>query len=156
MLYQTFENSRVLFAMLVLSAACIAASGGCGAGEQSAQNDAQLRAGMKLLGLQYGSYLSEKGAPPPDESALRSYLQSRLTMLGDYGVKSVDDLLRHGRDGQPFKVFYGTEVPLPERPEYVWVAHEQTGVAGKRLACDSRGGIYEITDIEYSQQLAGK
>ena len=79
MLYQTFANSRVLFAMLVLSAACIAASGGCGAGEQSAQNDAQLRAGMKLLGLQYGSYLSEKGAPPPDESALRSYLKSRLT-----------------------------------------------------------------------------
>jgi hypothetical protein len=154
--HQTFANSRALFKMLVLSAACIAASVGCGAGEQSAQNDAQLRAGMKLLGLQYGSYLSEKGAPPPDESALRNYLKSRLATLGDYGVKSVDDLLRNGRDGQPLKLFYGTKVPSLEHPEYVWVAHEQTGVAGKRLACDSRGGIYEINDIEYSEQLAGK
>jgi hypothetical protein len=111
---------------------------------------------MKLLGLQYGSYLSENGAPPPDERALRSYLQSRLTVLSDYGVKSIDDLLRLGRDGQPFKLIYGTKVPVPERPDYIWVAHEQVGVAGKRLACDSRGGVYELTNVEYSQQFAGK
>jgi len=111
---------------------------------------------MKLLGMQYGGYLSEKGAPPPDEPALRSYLKSRLTVLNDYGVKSVDDLLRPGRDGQPLKLIYGSKAPLREHPEYVWVAHEQVGVAGKRLACDSRGGIYEITDTEYSEQLAGK
>jgi hypothetical protein len=154
--YRNRENLRLTFAMLVLSAAGIAALGGCGAGQKSAQDDAQLRAGMKLLGLEYGSYLSEKGTVPPDESALRSYLQSHLKTLSDYRVKSVDDLLRHGRDGQPFKLFYGSKVPLPERPEYVWVAHERTGVAGKRLACDSRGGIHEITDIEYAQQLAGK
>jgi hypothetical protein len=111
---------------------------------------------MKLLGLQYGSYLSEKGAPPADETALRSYLNSRLAILRDFGVKSEDDLLPTGRDGQPLKVIYSSKVPLPERPDYVWVAHEQTGVSGNRLACDSRGGIYEITDTEYSQQLAGK
>ena len=111
---------------------------------------------MKLLGLQYGAYFSEKGAPPADEQALRSYLKSRLNVLSDYGVKSVDDLLRPGRDGQPLKLIYGSKVPLRDHPEYVWVAHEQVGAAGKRLACDSRGGIYEITDTEYSEQLAGK
>ena len=149
------EISTSLFALLLLCTACVISSGGCG-GSSSTGGDAKLRAAMKLLGLQYGTYLSEKGAPPPDEKALRSYLQSRLTVLSDYGVKSVDDLLPPGRDGQPLKLFYGSKVPLREHPEYVWVAHEQVGVAGKRLACDSRGGIYEITDTEYSEQLAGK
>ena len=147
--------ARSLFALLLLCTLCVIPSGGCG-GNASTAGDAQLRAAMKVLGLQYGSYLSEKGAPPPDEPAVRSYLKSRLTVLSDYGVKSVDDLLRPGRDGQPLKLIYGSKVPLREHPEYVWVAHEQVGVAGKRLACDSRGGIYEITDTEYSEQLAGK
>ena len=147
--------ARSLFALLVLCAVCVIPYGGCG-GNASTASDAQLRAAMKLLGLQYGSYLLEKGAPPPDEPALRSYLKSRLTVLSDFGVKSVDDLLRPGRDGQPLKVIYGSKMPLREHPEYVWAAHEQVGVAGKRLACDSRGGIYEITDTEYSEQLAGK
>ena len=155
MLKQKPGIARIFFALLLLCALCAMPSGGCG-GNAATAGDAQLRAAMKLLGLQYGVYLSEKGAPPPDEPALRSYLQSRLTVLSDFGVKSVDDLLRPGRDGQPLKVIYGRKVPLPERPDYVWAAHEQAGVGGKRFACDSRGGVYEITDTEYSQQLAGK
>lgn len=156
MLSLTSEIARNLIALLMLSAVCVIPSGGCGSGGASATDNDQLRAAMKLLGLQYGSYLSENGAPPPDEPALRNYLQTRLTILSDYGVKNVDDLLRTGRDGQPLKLIYGGKVPLPERPEYVWVAHEQSEVAGKRLACDSRGGVYELTNLEYSQQLAGK
>jgi hypothetical protein len=154
--YQTSEIARYLSALLVLSVVCLIPSGGCGGGGASAAGDAQIRAAMKLLGLQYGSYLSETSAPPPDELALRKYLQSRLTVLSDYGVKSVDDLLCRGRDGQPLKIIYGNKAALLEHPQYVWVAYEQDGVAGKRLACDSRGGIYEVADAEYSQQLAGK
>ena len=154
--YRTSEISERLFALLVLSAACIIPFCGCGGRNASARDDAQLRAAMTLLGLQYGTYLSEKGAPPPDEPTLRKYLQSRLVELSDLGVKSADDLLRLGRDGQPVKLIYGTKVPLPERPEYVWAAFEQVGVNGKRLACDSRGGVHEISDLEFSQQLADK
>jgi hypothetical protein len=156
MLYRTAEIFERLVATFVLSATCVFPLCGCGGKDALTQDDAQLRAAMTILGQQYGTYLSEKGTPPPDEAALRSYLLSRLTAMSDYGVKSVDDLLRLGRDGQPFKLIYETKVPLPERPEYVWVAHEQVGVAGKRLACDSRGGVYELTDVEFSQQLAGK
>jgi hypothetical protein len=155
MRYPTAEAARYAVAVVVLSALCTVFSSGCGRSAPPA-GDAQLRAAMKLLGLQYGSYLADKGGPPPDESALRNYLQSRLTVLRDYGVKSVDDLLRLGRDGQPLHLIYGRKVPLPEHPEYGWVAHELSGIDGKRLACDSRGGIYEITDAEFSQLLAGK
>jgi hypothetical protein len=143
-------------AQLALSTICVVLIGGCASKDAPSSDDAQLRAAMTLLGLQYGSYLSEMGAPPPDEPALRKYLQSRLTELSDLGVKSVDDLLRQGRDGQPFKLLYGTKVPVAERPEYVWVAFEQVGLGGMRLACDSRGGVYEVSDLEFSQQLAGK
>src|SRR3954462_8008927 len=155
MLDKKSEISISLFLLLLLCAICVIPSGGCG-GSAAAASNTQLRAAMKLLGLQYGNYLIEKGTPPPDELALRSYLNSRLTILSDFGVKSVDDLLRQGRDGQPLKVIYGSKVPLAEHPEYVWVAHEQAGVGGKRFACDSRGGIYEITDTEYSKQFTGK
>jgi hypothetical protein len=155
MLSQQARTTRSSFAIVLLCAIGVSASGGCGA-DASTADDAQIRAAMKLLGLEYGGYLAEKGTPPPDEPALRSYLKSRLPVLRDFGVKSVDDLMRPGRDGQPLKVVYGKKVPQPEHPEYVWVAHEQAGVGGKRLACDSRGGVYELTDTEYSQQLAGK
>jgi hypothetical protein len=155
MLVKKTEFSTSWFALLLLGAVCVIPSGGCAGGAATA-SDAQLRAAMKLLGMQYGIYLAEKGTPPPDEPALRSYLNSRLTILSDFGVKNVNDLLRPGRDGQPLKVIYGSKVPLPEHPEYVWVAHEEAGVGSKRFACDSRGGIYEFTDTEYAKQLEGK
>lgn len=152
MLYRT----RQIFLLLTLAAACVTPLSGCASKSSSSQDDAQLRAALTLLGMQYSTYLAETGAAPPDEPAFRKYIQSRMPLLNDYGVKSVDDLLRLGRDGQPLRLIYRIKVPLLERPEYFWVAHEQVGIAGKRLACDSRGGVYEITDTEYSQQLASK
>src|SRR6478735_505682 len=151
MLDKISDISIRLFVLLLLYAICVIPSGGC-AGRAATASDTQLRAAMKLLGLQYGNYVAEKGTPPPDEPALRSYLNSRLTILSDFGVKNVNDLLRPGRDGEPLKVIYGSKVPLPEHPEYAWVAHEEAGVAGKRFACDSRGGVYEISDTEYAKQ----
>ncbi len=110
---------------------------------------------MKLLGLQYGSFLADSnGAAPADESVLRKYLESQLATLSDYGVKSADDLLRTGRDGQLLQVIYGTKAPVSERPDYVWVAHEQTAVDGIRFACDSRGGVYELTYEDFSRQFS--
>lgn len=112
---------------------------------------------MKVLGLEYGSYLTEhNGAPPPDEAAMRAYLQSRMADLNEYGVKGVDDLLRPGRDGQPIKVVSGAKIAAPDRSQFAWAAYEQTGVDGKRLLCDSRGGVYEIGDTEFSAQVPAK
>ena len=112
---------------------------------------------MKVLGLEYGSYLTEhNGAPPPDEAAMRAYLQSHMADLSEYGAKGVDDLLRLGRDGQPIKVICGAKIAAPDRSQYAWAAHEQTGVDGKRLVCDSRGGLYEVSDKEFTEQISGK
>jgi hypothetical protein len=141
---------------VVLSVACVLVCG-CGGGDAApAAGDQQLRNAMVLLGREYGGYLAEKGGPPASEEAMRGYLQLRLVDLADYGVKSADDVLRSGRDGQPLKVVVGSRVPTAERPEYVWAAHEQSATEGTRLACDSRGGVYELTDEEFAKQLGGK
>jgi hypothetical protein len=50
-------------------------------------------------------------------------------------------LLRTGRDGQPLVVIVGKKVENPERSPYPWAAYEKTGVDGKRLVSDTRGGV---------------
>jgi hypothetical protein len=142
--------------MLALGVGTLVAPG-CGDGASPSGSDGQLRTAMKVLGLEYGNYLTEhNGAPPPDEAAMRAYLQSRMADLSEYGVKGVDDLLRPGRDGQPITVVYGAKIVTPERSPYPWAAYEQTGVDGNRLVCDSRGGVYEIGDTEFTEQTSGK
>jgi hypothetical protein len=154
--HPTFSRVSGLL-VVALSATWLSVYGCDGSGSSApAAGDRELRNAMILLGREYGGYLAEKGTAPPDEEALRAYLQTRLVDLVDYGVKTADDLLRIGRDGQPLKVVVGSRIPTAERPEYAWSAYEQSSTAGIRLACDSRGGVYELTDDEFAKQFAGK
>jgi len=143
-------------AINMLTVVCVIAFAGCGPAATPDSGDAQIRAAMKLLGLEYGGYLTTHNAAPPDEAALRKYLQTRVVDLSAYGVKSVDDLLRAGRDGQAIKVIYGAKVPSADRPDYAWAAYELNGVEGTRLACDSRGGVHEVDNQVFNEQLVGK
>jgi hypothetical protein len=152
--YQTFSSVSGLLAV-ALSATWLSVNG-CGGNPAPAAGDTELRNAMILLGREYGGYLAENGAAPPNDEALRLHLHSRLVDLADYGVKSADDLLCAGRDGQPLKVVVGSRMPTTDRPEYAWAAYEQSSTAGTRLACDSRGGVYELTDDEFARQFAGK
>jgi hypothetical protein len=134
----------------------VSAFAGCGGSSQPAPNsdDGQVRAAMTLLGMEYGGFMAaHKGAPPKDEAEMRKYLESRLSELSDYNVKSVDTLLRNGRDGQPLVLVIGTKIENPERSPSPWAAYEKVGVDGKRLVSDSRGGVYEIEEQEFSQHV---
>ena len=74
-------------------AAVLALGIGCGP-TKSSGGAAQNRAALKLLGLQYGQYLTEhRGSAPADEAAMRKYLELHMGELAGYGVKSADDLL---------------------------------------------------------------
>jgi hypothetical protein len=137
-----------------LAAALVVAAATCsGCGGATAGSDDQSRAAMKLLGIEYGRYLAAHGSPPKDEAAWRAYLESRMSDLSAYGVKSVDDLLGKGRDGQPIQVIYGATVTAPHQTEYPWAAYEQTGVGGQRLAVNVRGGLQELAPDEFSKQV---
>jgi hypothetical protein len=150
------ENRRAAVLYLLLAASVIVLFG-CSGGRGGDDPHARLRAGMKLLGLEYGGYLAQRnGSPPPDEAAFRSYLQSRLTSLSDFGVKNLDDLLPPGRDGRPLMLIIAAKLPASERGGVVWSAHEATAVDGFRLACDSRGGIHELSDEIFASTFPAK
>ena len=84
---------------------------------------------------------------------MRTYLQSHMSDLSEFGVKSVDDLLRAGRNGEPLKIVCGARAPTPDKPQYALAAYEQSSFDGRRLLCDSRGGVYEVSDNEFSEQF---
>jgi hypothetical protein len=136
---------------VVVIAACLVQVGCGGSSAAPTGEDQNVRGAMLVLGREYGAYTTQhNGVPPKDEAALRGYLQSWLEDLSICNVKSPDDLLGKGRDGHPLQVVYGAKMPALERLEYIWAAYEQTGVDGKRLASDSRGGVYELDVAEFS------
>jgi hypothetical protein len=144
---QAATVNRQAVVLFLLLAASVVILFGCAGGRDGDDPHARLRAAMKLLGLEYGGYLAQSnGNPPTDEDAFRTYLQSRLTSLNDFGVKSLDDLFPPGRDGHPLILIYAAKIPASDRGDVVWSAHETTAVDGFRLACDSRGGIHELSD----------
>jgi hypothetical protein len=139
--------------LMTIVLACLAISPGCGKSPADSGQQDQIRAAMKLLGLEYGKFLVDHNAPPDDERALRIYLESRMNDLSAYGVKSVDDLLRNGRDGKPLQIIYGKTIAAPDRPDFPWAAYEHTGVDGTRLAVHARGGVQELDAAQFSQHV---
>ena len=112
---------------------------------------------MRILGAQYGQYMVSHGqAAPKDEAAMREYVQSRMSELSANGVKSLDDLFRAGRDGQPLKLVVGARIVAPELRGGSWAVYEQTGVDGKRLVADSNGGVQELSGEDFAKKIPVK
>ncbi|TWT37351.1 hypothetical protein KOR34_23000 [Posidoniimonas corsicana] len=150
---QRLTTVRVRLALAAIACPLALTCGGCNDSPVSS-DQSQLQAAMNLLGLQYGGYVSEhQGAGPPNKASLRSFLQARLPLLQDFGVAGVDDLLPNGRDGAPIQVIYGKPLQVADRPQYVWVAYEASAPTGSRLACDSRGGVYELSEEDFANQI---
>jgi hypothetical protein len=129
---------------------------GCGQSQRPA-DQREARGILQVLGREYGRYLVDHNdAPPKDEAAFRAYLESQMTRLKSYGVKQVDDLLKSPRDGQPLTIVCGQRIAAPDQPDLVWAAFEQTGVDGKRLACNVRGGVEELDATAFQQRIPMK
>jgi hypothetical protein len=141
------------FRLYVLGAGLLLAAG-CGGGSGASGSDAQTTAVLRLTGIEYGGYLaSHNGQPPKDAAAFRQFLESRLDQLAGYNVKSADDLLKSPRDGQPLVIIVGKKVSAPDQSDYPWAAYEQTGVDGKRMAVNVRGGVADMTPEEFAQHV---
>lgn len=149
-------NTKHLAYCLLLAGVVATTLVGCG-GTAASNDNPQLRGAMKVLALQYGTYMaSHYGAPPKDEASLREYLQSHLGELQSYNVKSVDELFPKGRDGQPLVVIYGTKLSHAEQPEVTWAAYEQTGDGSTRLASTTRGTLVELSEEDFAKQVPAK
>ena len=128
---------------------------GCGGGSNDlAGSDAQAVAVLRITGPEYGSYLAaNNGQPPKDAAAFRKFLEARLDQFAAYNVKSVDDLLKSPRDGQPLVIITGKKVSAPDQADFPWAAYEQTGANGKRMAVNVRGGVVDLTPEEFAQYV---
>jgi hypothetical protein len=136
---------------------CLGLLLGCGNVSSPAPQSARETAvALKLVGLQYGEYVAtNNGAPPKDLETYRKFVESRLADLVNYNVKNVDDILSSRRDGQPLALICGKKVFDPDQPDQLWAAYEQTGVDGKRMAANVRGGVVELSAEEFSRRLRG-
>ena len=136
---------------------CLGLLIGCGDASGPAPEAARETAvALKLVGLQYGDYMaSNRGAAPKDLESYRKFVESRLADLANYNVKSADDILNSRRDGLPFTLICGKKILDPDQPDLPWAAYEQTGVDGKRLAANTRGGVVELTAEEFARRVPG-
>ena len=138
-------------------AATLIVATGCGGAAPAAGGEAQTKAAMRLLGMQYADYLAaHNNSPPKDEAAMRSWLEAHMNELAPYGVKSVDDLLKSSRDGQPLVIICGKKVADPNQPEMAWAAYERTGSGGARLACSVRGAVVKLSPEEFDKAIPVK
>jgi hypothetical protein len=150
------DNRRPIEILAIVLIGAVATAG-CGGPSSPAASDPQLRAAMTLLGQQYGGYLgAHNGTAPKDLVEFHEHVESQLPILADFGVKSADDLLRAGRDGKQLEVVTGATISMPDNPEYALAAYEQSAVDGRRFACDSRGGVHDLTTEEFTEKFPGK
>jgi hypothetical protein len=115
---------------------------------------ADARAKLRMVGIEYAHYLGQhNGAVPHDEAEFRTFVDSQIAQVKDYGVKSAEELLTSPRDGQAVKVILGEKVAPPDQPETPWAAYEHTGVDGKRLAVNIRGTVFELDAQQFAQMV---
>jgi hypothetical protein len=127
--------------------------GGCGGAPGA--DDEKARGAIRMVGVEYGRYLSaNNGAPPPDEAALTAFIDEQIKRTPDYGVKSADELLTLTRDGERLQVIVGKKVAPPDAPEPLWAAYEKAGVGGQRLVVNARGSIIELSAEEVDRAVS--
>ena len=112
---------------------------------------------MRMVGVEYGRYLAEhNGAAPADDAAFRAFVDGQIAKTPDYGVKNAEELFACSRDGQPLTIVVGAKIVVPDQTDQAWAAYEQTGVDGKRLAVNTRGGVVELGADEFSRSIPAK
>jgi len=140
-----------LVATLVLGG--LLSSAGCGRGNPVATGvDRETRIRLNILATFYKEYLdSHRGKPPKDMDSLRQHLQTQADTIEAYKrrnlIGSLQELLTSARDDQPFVIMFGEKVGLSDMPGAFWIAHEQAGVDGKRMAVRLQGGV-DVLDAD--------
>jgi hypothetical protein len=129
---------------------------GCGG---SSEVDPAAAASLKGMAGMYVEYAqSHQNVGPPDAETLKKHAKATdPRTLGGAGVDiaHLDDYFVSPRDKQPLQVRYGVAVTNLGRGAPI-IAHEQTGVKGKKLAVYANNKIEELDDAGLKQALEGK
>jgi hypothetical protein len=127
------------------------AAAGCASGPADSGALDRETAHLKVVGLLYGRYMqAHGGAAPSDQDKFVAYIQ-REPENWNRLAPTAADLLTSPRDAQPLVILYGGAVEEPVDGGFPWIAHEKTGVAGRRLAVNARGNVELMTSQEIDQ-----
>jgi len=146
----------------IKSAACLAVMGclalavvGCG---NKPVEQPPTEANLKTIYVLFGQYTGQnRGQSPPDEAAFKKFIQGldaeQLKSLTDLDVAS---LFISPRDNQPYVIHYQAEMGIPGvgaagEPGGGWLAHEATGVAGKKYLLYSTGIMEEVDAQRFAE-----
>ncbi len=139
------RSERTFYGLVALSALCLSA---CGSGSDVPTGDGAEH--LRRLAIEFSTYRgTHRGQTPKDEAAFRKYLENSSSQERD-----IDDMLTSPRDGQPYMIRYGINVPIPSpEVEQPVIIYEQTGADGTRYVAFGTGGVNEVTEEEFQQLL---
>jgi len=145
-------RSTARLAALGLGALALAAAG-CGPSsprlnsrDEIPPGEAELRKVVSLY-IEYGKGNGNKS--PANAEQLKAWAQKLpKEKLTELGIEDVDKVFISPRDNQPFVVIPKSG-PGPGR----LIAHEQTGVKGKRYVAAGQGSVREVTDETFRGML---
>jgi hypothetical protein len=103
---------------------------------------------MQALATCYSMYLGKhQGHFPPDESTLKTFIRSDCKyVLSKHGISDPDSIFVSDRDNKPLDVTYAKVAGSREIGPTSIIAHEETGVAGKRLVALGSGVVREFDE----------
>jgi hypothetical protein len=140
----------------LIAAICTIPAIGCGG---SSDIDPATAASLKGMAGMYVEYaMSHQNVGPPDAETLKKHaraLDPRTAGGAGFDISRLDEYFVSPRDKQPLQVRYGVPVSNLGRGAPI-IAHEQTGVKGKKLAVYANNKIEELDDAGLKQALEGK
>ncbi|MDZ4659304.1 MAG: hypothetical protein SH868_17155 [Bythopirellula sp.] len=100
---------------------------------------------LKVVGILAGQYLSSNNSRPPQKREdLIKFLDSIPNEWQGLGMKTAEEFLTSPRDGKPLVILVGKQFGALSPSGLPWVAYEQTGLGGKLLVINARGGVSEM------------
>jgi hypothetical protein len=139
--------ARLFACLMILTVTSLS---GCGGGTVQDRD----RADINVIAKAYRSYAQLHGAPPPNESELRKFIESLPEEKRQaLHAENLESIFISPRDRQSYVVSYG-ETTKGSIPNYY--IYEREGVNGKRWAASSMGYVSEVDQGEIDQNVGVK
>lgn len=126
-------------------------TGGCS--DPGRSNQAEESSSLKPLAAFYGKFVNQHGGKTPrSEAEFKAFLKepkNAESLRLEFQVADVDAMFISPRDQQPYVVIYGAMPDLPGPGGAPVVAHEKTGVEGKRFVASALGAVEEVDEARF-------
>lgn len=107
---------------------------------------------LQQLAAFYGRYMAQhRGATPRDDAEFKAFVEKEgQADLAARGI-ALDDLFQSSRDKSPYTIRYGINFPPPDPSGGPVVAHESTGVDGKRYVVRTVGKLELVDEKQFAE-----